>query len=81
MSVASLQMRMNTGWTSPARPWPRRWNGRAHSIRENPLLIQKSVADKLSDKVHVIIAPTDGSGGVVARALLSAPNTPGESAP
>ena len=35
-----------------------------------PLLIQKTVADKLSDKVQVIIAPP-GSGGFIGSALLA----------
>lgn len=38
-------------------------------IRENPLLIQKAMADKLSDKVQVIIAPPQ-AGGLMAGALL-----------
>jgi regulator of protease activity HflC (stomatin/prohibitin superfamily) len=31
-------------------------------IKENPLLIQKTVADKLSDKIQVIVAPPSTSG-------------------
>ncbi len=38
-------------------------------ISRNPLLIQKTMADKLSDKIQVIIAPPS-SGGFVASALL-----------
>jgi regulator of protease activity HflC (stomatin/prohibitin superfamily) len=38
-------------------------------IQKNPLLIQKAMADKLSDKVSVIIAPP-GSGGFIGSALL-----------
>jgi len=38
-------------------------------INRNPLLIQKTMADKLSDKIQVIIAPPSTSG-FVAAALL-----------
>ncbi len=38
-------------------------------IQKNPLLIQKTLADKLSDKIQVIIAPPD-SGGFFANGLL-----------
>jgi regulator of protease activity HflC (stomatin/prohibitin superfamily) len=39
-------------------------------LTRNPLLIQKTMADKLSDKVQVIIAPTPASGGFIGSALL-----------
>lgn len=38
-------------------------------LTKNPLLVQKAMADKLSDKVQVIIAPP-GSGGFIGSALL-----------
>jgi regulator of protease activity HflC (stomatin/prohibitin superfamily) len=38
-------------------------------ITRNPLLIQKTVADKLSDKIQVVIAPP-GAGGFFASGLL-----------
>jgi regulator of protease activity HflC (stomatin/prohibitin superfamily) len=38
-------------------------------IKENPLLIQKAVADKLSDKIQVIVAPPT-AGGFFASGLL-----------
>ena len=38
-------------------------------ITKHPLLVQKAMADKLSDKVQVIIAPP-GSGGFIGNALL-----------
>ena len=38
-------------------------------LTRHPLLIQKAMADKLSDKVQVIIAPP-GSGGFIGSALL-----------
>jgi regulator of protease activity HflC (stomatin/prohibitin superfamily) len=39
-------------------------------ITRNPLLIQKAMADKLSDKVSVIIAPPPADGGFIGSALL-----------
>ena len=39
-------------------------------IQKNPLLIQKAMADKLSDKVSVIIAPPPAAGGFIGSALL-----------
>jgi len=41
-------------------------------ITQNPLLIQKTLADKLSDKVQVIIAPPPASGGFIGSTLLGA---------
>ncbi len=38
-------------------------------IAKNPLLIQKTLADKLSDKIQVIIAPPQ-AGGFFAQGLL-----------
>lgn len=39
-------------------------------ISRYPLLIQKTLADKLSDKIQVIIAPPSADGGFVGAALL-----------
>lgn len=39
-------------------------------LHRHPLLIQKTMADKLSDKIQVIIAPPSTSGGFVAASLL-----------
>ena len=39
-------------------------------LTQHPLLVQKAMADKLSDKVQVIIAPP-GSGGFIGSALLA----------
>lgn len=39
-------------------------------IAQNPLLIQKTLTDKLSDKISVIIAPPPASGGFIASGLL-----------
>ena len=39
-------------------------------ITRNPLLIQKTMADKLSDKVSVIIAPPPANGGFIGASLL-----------
>jgi regulator of protease activity HflC (stomatin/prohibitin superfamily) len=41
-------------------------------ISKNPLLIQKTMADKLSDKITVIIAPPPADGGFIGSALLGA---------
>lgn len=39
-------------------------------ISRHPLLIQKTLADKLSDKISVIIAPPPSDGGFIGTALL-----------
>jgi regulator of protease activity HflC (stomatin/prohibitin superfamily) len=39
-------------------------------LSQHPLLIQKTMADKLSDKVSVIIAPAPTDGGFIGTALL-----------
>ena len=39
-------------------------------ISKHPLLVQKTLADKLSDKVQVIIAPTPVDGGFIGAALI-----------
>jgi regulator of protease activity HflC (stomatin/prohibitin superfamily) len=41
-------------------------------LSKNPLLIQKTLADKLSDKVQVIIAPPPANGGFIGSTLLGA---------
>jgi len=46
-------------------------------LSRHPLLIQKTLADKLSDKVQVIIAPPGGAGGFIGANLLGAPGGPG----
>jgi len=43
--------------------------GSLYLIAKNPLLIQKTVADKLSDKIQVIIAPPQ-AGGFFASGLV-----------
>jgi regulator of protease activity HflC (stomatin/prohibitin superfamily) len=48
----------------------------AELISRNPLLIQKTLADKLSDKIQVIIAPPQ-AGGFIAGNLLGQPRTDG----
>jgi regulator of protease activity HflC (stomatin/prohibitin superfamily) len=42
-------------------------------LSRHPLLIQKTMADKLSDKVSVIIAPAPADGSFIGSALLGAP--------
>jgi hypothetical protein len=39
-------------------------------LARHPLLIQKTVADKLSDKVRVIIAPTGIDGRFIGSGLI-----------
>jgi regulator of protease activity HflC (stomatin/prohibitin superfamily) len=39
-------------------------------LSRHPLLIQKTLADKLSDKVQVIIAPPGAAGGFIGASLL-----------
>ncbi|MDE2307129.1 MAG: prohibitin family protein [Xanthomonadaceae bacterium] len=39
-------------------------------IDQHPLLIQKTLADKLSDKISVIIAPPPATGGFIGQALI-----------
>lgn len=47
-------------------------------LTKHPLLVQKAMADKLSDKVQVIIAPP-GSGGFIGNTLLGGvPTKPAE---
>jgi regulator of protease activity HflC (stomatin/prohibitin superfamily) len=42
-------------------------------VTRHPLLIQKALADKLSDKVQVIIAPAPADGGFIGSNLLGTP--------
>jgi len=44
-------------------------------LTRHPLLIQKTMADKLSDKVSVIIAPPPADGGFIGSTLVGAPKT------
>ena len=50
-------------------------------LSRHPLLIQKTLADKLSDKVQVIIAPPGSGGGFVAANLLGTGNGGREAGP
>jgi regulator of protease activity HflC (stomatin/prohibitin superfamily) len=45
-------------------------------IAKNPLVIQKTIADKLSDKIQVIIAPPQ-AGGFIAGGLVGPLGSPG----
>lgn len=45
-------------------------------ITKHPLLIQKTMADKLSDKIQVIIAPPGTGGGFVGTGLIGAVPAP-----
>ncbi len=42
-------------------------------IQKHPLLIQKTMADKLSDRISVIIAPPPADGGFIGNTLLGKP--------
>jgi regulator of protease activity HflC (stomatin/prohibitin superfamily) len=42
-------------------------------VTRHPLLIQKALADKLSDKIQVIIAPPPADGGFIGSTLLGGP--------
>jgi hypothetical protein len=42
-------------------------------VTRHPLLIQKALADKLSDKVQVIIAPPPTDGGFIGANLIGTP--------
>lgn len=55
--------------------------GKAHSeqmaresqlIAQNPLLIQKALADKLSDKIQVIVVPPESAGALLTGGLVGA---------
>ena len=43
-------------------------------VTRHPLLIQKTLADKLSDKIQVIIAPPGAGGNFLAANLLGGGN-------
>jgi regulator of protease activity HflC (stomatin/prohibitin superfamily) len=49
-------------------------------ISKHPLLIQKTLADKLSDKVSVIIAPPPADGGFIGSNLIGATTVAHQSA-
>jgi len=50
-------------------------------ITQHPLLIQKALADKLSDKIQVIVAPPPVDGGFIGAPLLGRQPRNGEDAP
>ena len=68
--VKSSPMPRPTGSISSAKPMPGRWSAREHWSRVIPLLIQKTLADKLSDKVQVIIAPLPAAGHFLGSNLI-----------
>jgi hypothetical protein len=47
-------------------------------ITHYPLLIQKTLADKLSDKVQVIIAPAPAAGRFIGSNLIGTRDATGE---
>jgi regulator of protease activity HflC (stomatin/prohibitin superfamily) len=56
-----------------------RMNLEAAALKSNPMLIQKIIAERLSDKLQIIMVPTDGKNffaGDVLRSAFSATQTP-----
>jgi hypothetical protein len=54
-------------------------NLEAAALKSNPMLIQKIIAERLSDKLQIIMVPTDGKNffaGDVLRSAFSATQTP-----
>jgi hypothetical protein len=49
-----------------------RMNSEAAALKENPLLIQKMIAERLSDKLQIIMVPTDGKDFFAGDVLRSA---------
>jgi hypothetical protein len=50
-------------------------------ISRHPLLIQKALADKLSDKIQVIIAPPPTDGSFIGGAILGGQGAQGKGRP
>jgi regulator of protease activity HflC (stomatin/prohibitin superfamily) len=48
----------------------------SHLIAENPLLIEKALADKLSDKIQVIVASPESAGSFLTGGLVGMPQRP-----
>ena len=61
-----------------------RLQGEAAVLKQNPMLIQKIIAERLSDKLQIIMVPTDGQNFFASDVLRSAfaggttPNNPDE---
>ncbi len=49
-----------------------RLQGEAAVLKENPMLIQKIIAERLSDKLQIIMVPTDGQNFFASDVLRSA---------
>jgi regulator of protease activity HflC (stomatin/prohibitin superfamily) len=49
-----------------------RLQGEAAVLKQNPLLIQKIIAERLSDKLQIIMVPTDGRNFFASDVLRSA---------
>jgi regulator of protease activity HflC (stomatin/prohibitin superfamily) len=61
-----------------------RLNLEAAALKSNPMLIQKMIAERLSDKLQIIMVPTDGKdffAGDVLRSAFSGVGTGNESTP
>jgi len=49
-----------------------RLQGEAAVLKQNPMLIQKIIAERLSDKLQIIMVPTDGRNFFASDVLRSA---------
>jgi hypothetical protein len=50
-------------------------------LKESPLLLQKIIADKLSDKVQIMMVPSDGKFFFASDVLHGAPAAPPQTTP
>ena len=66
----SWPMPRSTAWTASAGSTREQMAREGALLSRHPLLIQKTLADKLSDKVQVIIAPPGTDGGFIASGLI-----------
>jgi len=55
--------------------------GEATVLKQNPLLINKIIAEKLSDKVQIMMVPSDGKFFLTNDLLRGAPAAPGPAQP
>jgi regulator of protease activity HflC (stomatin/prohibitin superfamily) len=54
-----------------------RMKSEAEVLKDNPLLIQKIIAERLSDKVQIMMVPIDGKGFFANDVLRAATSTSG----
>ena len=48
------------GSASPLRPMPNAWPAKRRLLNQTPLLINKIIAERLSDKIQIMMVPSDG---------------------